>query len=114
MSNLLSLELHGNGLSGELPTEIYNASKLQLLNVAMQYQNSYQCQMSNGMFVNTLFAKGDPENGYNFGLTGNVLDSGVNQWTSMKALHVFDNSFVGSVANEIGDLSYLGTLRLEY
>ena len=44
MPNLLSLELHGNGLSGELPSEMYDASKIQLLNVAMQYQYAFQCR----------------------------------------------------------------------
>ena len=109
MPNLLSLELHGNGLSGELPTELYDASKLQLLNVAMQYQYAYQCQMSNGTYVNTLYERGGvTSRNYNVGLQGKVLSSKVNEWSSMKGLHLFDNSFHGNLTDAIGDLKYLG------
>ena len=109
MPNLLSLELHGNGLSGELPPEMYDASKIQLLNVAMQYQYAYQCEMSNGTLVNTLYERGGvSSNVYNTGLQGPVLGPDVSKWTSMKGLHLFDNSFVGNITDNIGDLKYLG------
>ena len=36
MGNLLSVELHGNGLSGEM-LPLYNLERLQLLNLADQY-----------------------------------------------------------------------------
>lgn len=88
MPNLLSLELQGNGFSGPIPTELNNADKLQLLNVAMQYQYPYQCRASDGRVVNTIFAKGNPENGYNWGLMGNTLGDNVNKWKSMKGLHL--------------------------
>lgn len=88
MPNLLSLELQGNGLSGEIPTELNNADKLQLLNGAMQYQYPYQCAASDGRIVNTIFAKGNPENGYNWGLMGSTLGDNVNKWKSMKGLHL--------------------------
>jgi Leucine-rich repeat (LRR) protein len=113
MPNLLSLELHGNGLSGDLPDEIYDATKLQLLNVAMQFQYNYQCYRSNGTAVNMLYAKGNPDNGYNFGLTGDILGNQTNRWTSMKGLHLFDNSFSGEILDEIGDLKYLVFLRAQ-
>lgn len=109
MPNLLSLELHGNGLSGDLPEELYDASKLQLLNVAMQYQFSSVCRRSNGTLVNTLYQRGDPYTGmYNPGLSGHVLGPNVNKWSSMKGLHLFDNSFTGWIDEPIGDLKYLG------
>ncbi|KAL7478569.1 hypothetical protein ACHAW6_004325 [Cyclotella cf. meneghiniana] len=111
MPNLLSLELQGNGLSGYMPVEMYDATKLQLLNVAMQYDYSYECTRSNGTKVYTLFARGDPQNGYNWGLTGNVLGNQTNRWQSMKGLHLFDNSFTGEIADEIGELKYLVFLR---
>ena len=88
MPNLLSLELQGNGLSGEIPEELNNANKLQLLNGAMQYQYSFQCVASDGRTVNTIFSKGDPENGYNWGLMGSTLGDNVNKWKSMKGLHL--------------------------
>lgn len=113
MSYLLSLELHVNGLSGSLPSELYNANNLQLLNVAEQYQNSYQCTRSDGTVVNTLYAEGDSTNGYNYGLQGPVLGVQVSSWQSMKGLHLFDNSFSGTIADEIGDLRYLGEWLLE-
>ena len=108
MPNLLSLELHGNGLSGEVPKEIYSASKLQLLNVAMQFQYAYTCTRQDGSRVNTLYAGGDPANGYNWGLQGKILGPDVATWRSMKGLHIFSNSFDGTIADEIGDLKYLG------
>ena len=113
MPNLLSLELHGNGLSGELPSEMYDASKIQHLNVAMQYQYAFQCQMSNGTLVNTLYERGGvvgegQERVFNAGLSGKVLGPAVNKWTSMKGLHLFDNSFYGNMTDNLGDLKYLG------
>jgi hypothetical protein len=108
MPNLLSLELHGNGLSGYIPVEMYDATKLQLLNVAMQYDYNYECKRSNGTTVYTLYARGNPQNGYNWGLTGNVLGNQTNRWQSMKGLQLFDNSFSGEIADEIGELKYLG------
>ncbi|KAL7537964.1 hypothetical protein ACHAXR_008184 [Thalassiosira sp. AJA248-18] len=113
MPNLLSLELHGNGLSGDLPVELYDASKLQLLNVAMQYQFSNVCRRSDGTVVNTLFKLGDPYGEYNMGLTGSVLGANVSRWTSMKGLHLFDNSFSGYIDENIGDLQYLVFLRAQ-
>lgn len=111
MPNLLSLELQGNGFSGPIPTELNNADKLQLLNVAMQYQYPYQCRASDGRVVNTIFAKGNPENGYNWGLMGNTLGDNVNKWKSMKGLHLFDNSITGTMSSALGDLKYLVFLR---
>jgi hypothetical protein len=109
MSNLLSLELHGNGLSGELPKEIYDADKLQLLNVAMQYGYSSRCQMSNGTLVDTFWRRGGVvEYEVNYGLEGQVLGYDVGRWSSMKGLHLFDNSFWGKMNETIGDLKYLG------
>ena len=108
MQNLLSLELHGNGLHGQPPTELYNLSQLERLNVAMQYQYSYQCQRSNGRYVNTLFLMGDPTGGYNYGLEGHIMGPGIGQMTSLKGLHVFDNSFSGWIDESIGDLENLG------
>lgn len=114
MRNLLSLELHGNGLSGDLPVEMYDASKLQLLNVAMQFEYSYQCQMSNGTWVDTLYERGGiSSDEYNWGLSGVLLSSNVSKWESMKGLHLFDNSFYGGIAEEIGDLKYLVYLRAQ-
>ena len=119
MPNLLSLELHGNGLSGELPSEMYDASKIQLLNVAMQYQYAFQCQMSNGTLVNTLYERGGvvgegQERVFNAGLSGKVLGPAVNKWTSMKGLHLFDNSFYGNMTDNLGDLKYLGEFICVY
>eukprot|EP00585_Thalassiosira_rotula_P004091 CAMPEP_0196142354 /NCGR_PEP_ID=MMETSP0910-20130528/11563_1 /TAXON_ID=49265 /ORGANISM="Thalassiosira rotula, Strain GSO102" /LENGTH=688 /DNA_ID=CAMNT_0041403657 /DNA_START=40 /DNA_END=2106 /DNA_ORIENTATION=- len=112
MPNLLSLELHGNGLSGKLPTELYDASKLQLLNVAMQYSYNSVCIMSNNTYVNTVYERGGvTSRDLNFGLIGQVLDSNVTKWTSMKGLHLFDNSFSGKVSDEVGSLKYLVYLR---
>lgn len=112
MPNLLSLELHGNGLSGKLPTEMYDASKLQLLNVAMQYGYTSVCYMSNGTYVNTAYERGGvTSNDLNFGLIGQVLESNVTKWASMKGLHLFDNSFSGKVSEEVGSLKYLVFLR---
>ena len=88
MPNLLSLELQGNGLSGEIPLELGNADKLQLLNVALQFQYAYQCAASDGRIVNTMFQKGNPENGYNWGLMGSTLGDNVNKWKSMKGIHL--------------------------
>ncbi|KAL7544007.1 hypothetical protein ACHAXR_013414 [Thalassiosira sp. AJA248-18] len=114
MPNLLSLELHGNGLSGELPASLQEASKLQLLNVAMQYQFSSVCRRSNGTIVNTLFKMGNPYGGeYNGGLAGPVLGANVSMWSSMKGLHLFDNSFSGYLDEKIGDLKYLVFLRAQ-
>jgi Leucine-rich repeat (LRR) protein len=114
MPSLLSLELHGNGLSGELPVELYDASKLQLLNVAMQFQWSNECYMSNGTYVNTLFERGGVySRNINQGLSGQVLAPKVNKWASMKGLHLFDNSFSGTISDEIGDLKYLVFLRAQ-
>jgi len=112
MPNLLSLELHGNGLSGQFPLEMYDANKLQLLNVAMQYGYAVSCTMSNGTYVNTIFKKGgvttrEP----NLGLEGPVLMNEVDTWSSMKGLHLFDNSFWGNITNDIGNLKYLVFLR---
>jgi len=115
MRNLLSLELHGNGLSGALPPELYDADKLQLLNVAMQYQYPYQCRRSDGALVNTLYERGglDPDALYNPGLWGGVLMANVSRWESMKGLHLFDNSFSGPIEPEVGDLKYLVYLRAQ-
>jgi len=115
MHNLLSLELHGNGLSGEFPVELYDASKLQLLNVAMQYLYPHgQCQMSNGTFVSTLYERGGVSSDqYNHGLWGQVLTPNASRWESMKGLHLFDNSFSGVIAEEIGELKYLVYLKAQ-
>lgn len=111
MPNLLSLELQGNGLSGSMPSEMYDATKLQLLNVAMQYEYNDKCQRSNSSYVYTLYARGNPDNGYNWGLTGNVLGNHTSSWKSMKGLHLFDNSFTGQIDDGIGELKYLVFLR---
>ncbi|KAL7504037.1 hypothetical protein ACHAXN_002318 [Cyclotella atomus] len=111
MPNLLSLELQGNGLSGSMPEEMYDATKLQLLNVAMQYEYNDKCQRSNSSYVYTLYAKGNPDNGYNWGLTGNVLGNHTSNWKSMKGLHLFDNSFTGQIDDAISELKYLVFLR---
>ena len=59
--------------------------------------------------MNTLYARGGvSSNVYNTGLQGSVLGPDVNKWTSMKGLHLFDNSFVGNITDNIGDLKYLG------
>ena len=109
MSNLLSLELHGNGLSGELPMEMFDANKLQLLNVALQYGYASVCVMSNGTVVNTYFQRGGTMGArVNYGLEGRVLGPDVGRWSSMKGLHLFDNSFGGEINETIGDLKYLG------
>jgi hypothetical protein len=94
-----------------MPNEIYEASKLQLLNVAMQYQYNTKCQRSDGSFVYTLYAMGNPDNGYNWGFTGDVLGSHTSNWKSMKGLHLFDNSFTGMIDDSIGELKYLVFLR---
>jgi hypothetical protein len=109
MTNLLSLELHGNGLSGELPPEMFDAGKLQLLNVAMQSGYSSRCEMSNGTAVDTYFRRGGTA-GYdvNYGLEGGVLGPDVGRWLSMKGLHLFDNMFNETINETIGDLKYLG------
>ena len=109
MSSLLSIELHGNGLSGELPRELSDASNLQLLNVAMQYQHSYQCTRSNGQIIQTLFKMGgtvEPLE-YNNGLHGPVLEEGISALANLKGLHIFDNSFGGTISDMIGDLKNL-------
>jgi len=116
MPSLLSLELHGNGFSGTIPTEWFpnpsNASKLQLVNVAMQFQYSYSCQMSNGTTVNTLYKGGGIySSDYNPGLWGGVLGSEVSRWSDLKGLHIFDNSFTGTIAEDIGYLNNLVFLR---
>lgn len=108
MPNLLSLELQGNALSGSMPEEMYDATKLQLLNVAMQFEYNDKCQRSNSSFFYTLYARGNPDNGYNWGLTGNVLGNHTSNWKSMKGLHLFDNSFTGQMDESIGELKYLG------
>jgi hypothetical protein len=113
LSNLLSLELQGNGLSGEIPVELRKLDKLQLLNVALQYQYNHQCNTSDGKIVNTMFAKGNPENGYNLGLMGNVLGDDINKWKNMKGLHLFDNRITGTLSPSIGDLKYLVFLQIQ-
>ena len=62
--------------------------------------------------MNTLFAKGDQANGYNWGLSGQVLESNVTKWASMKGLHLFDNSFSGTISDEMGNLKDLGEFGL--
>jgi len=99
-------------LSGKLPIELYDASKLQLLNVAIQFGYSSTCVMSNGTYVNTGYERGGvSSNDLNVGLIGHVLDSNVTKWTSMKGLHLFDNSFSGDISEEVGSLKYLVFLR---
>ena len=108
MPNLLSLELQGNGLSGAIPEELNNADKLQLLNGAMQYQYPYQCAASDGRIVNTIFAKGNPENGYNWGLMGDTVGDNVNKWKSMKGLHLVSLERCTIAAVEIvGKISHM-------
>lgn len=112
MPDLRSLELHGNGLSGELPVEFYNASKLELLNVALQYGFQHVCYMSDGTYVNTLFEQGGLYGSYyNPGLSGRVLEPKVDEWASLKGLHLFDNSFSGTMSEDIADLKDLVFLR---
>lgn len=111
MNELLSLELHMNGLSGAIPEEMYRVNQLQLLNVAQQFQYSFECQRSNGEVVNILYKGGDASNGYNYGLEGEILNPDVAQWPNLKGLHVFDNSFIGAISEEIGGLEELAFLR---
>lgn len=101
MPNLLSLELQGNGMSGAIPEELNNADKLQLLNGALQYQYPYQCAASDGRIVNTIFSKGNPENGYNWGFMGDTVGDNVNKWKSMKGLHLVSLGRCNFVAAEI-------------
>ena len=64
--------------------------------------------------VSTAFERGNVYEGVmNIGLQGEVLGPQVNRWTSMKGLHIFDNSFSGKIADEIGDLKYLVFLRAQ-
>ncbi|KAL7551210.1 hypothetical protein ACHAWF_014424 [Thalassiosira exigua] len=111
MQELLGLELHGNGMSGPFPQELYNMSQLVLLNLAMQYQSNNQCYRSNGDVVNTAYAKGEAANGPNYGFSGRILGPDVALWVSLKGLYLFDNSFSGTIATEIGDLENLEFLR---
>ena len=114
LNSLLSLELHENGLSGELPVEYFEGlDNLQLFNVARQYGVDHQCTKSNGTIVNPSFRLGGvvlPRE-LNTGLTGRLNES-IGKWRSMKGLYLFNNAFDGMISSEIGSLRYLTFLRI--
>ena len=113
LRHLLSLELHGNGLSGEMPDEIYNLEKLQLLNLADQWGGERNCMMTNGTVVDINYRFGGIARplAENAGLTG-TLGSKMGVWRSMKGLYMFKNSFRGNIPDEIGNMRYLRFLRM--
>ena len=115
LRHLLSLELHGNGLSGVLPDEIYDIEDLQLLNLAAQWGEYRQCNTSDGKYVNINYRMGGTKVPFeeNAGLAGN-LGPKLGMWRSMKGLYLNKNSFFGVIPEEIGDLRYLRFLWLEY
>lgn len=111
MDFLQSLELHGNGLSGVLPDNIYNAKKLQQINLGYNNGYNYECQRSDGYRVNNYYKMGDRSLGPNYGIEG-FLDGRIKNFRALKGLHLFDNSFSGILAPELGDLKFLVILNL--
>jgi hypothetical protein len=113
LRHLLSLELHGNGLSGLLPDEIYDIEDLQLLNLAEQWGSNRVCNTSVGGYVDINYRMGGTVMPFeeNSGLVGN-LGPKLGIWRSMKGLHLHKNSFFGVLPDEIGDMRYLNFLSL--
>ena len=112
--NLLSLELNGNGLSGELPGELFNLKKMQLLSLGNQYGQGRVCnktvELSSTLIIEWV----------------EFHTKGVELWSDrcirrpryhklpmLKGLHLHTNSFEGELPENIGDLRYLRYLWLE-
>ena len=114
MYNLLSLELHGNGLSGELPGELFNLKKLQLLNLGEQYGQGRLCNQTDGTVIDIDYRMGGiiTPRELNFGLTG-VLGDSITKLSMIKGLYLHKNAFEGELPENIGDLRYLIYLWLE-
>lgn len=112
--HLLSLELHGNGLSGEMPPSLYALENLQLLNLAEQWGETRVCTNTNGANVAPLYARGGTQMPLveNEGLTGE-LGPAMKNWRSLKGLYLFKNAFVGKIPEEIGAMRHLTYLWLK-
>ena len=114
LRHLLSLELHDNGLSGELPNEMQNLEKLQLLNLANQWGVQRECNATNGRVIDINYKMGGLARPFveNAGLNG-ALGQEIGVWRSMKGLYLNKNSFDGVLSEEIGNMRYLRFLSVE-
>eukprot|EP00970_Alexandrium_tamarense_P015149 scaffold4733_cov170-Alexandrium_tamarense.AAC.63 len=108
MSNLQQLNLEYNGMSGFVPDELFEVSSLVQLNLGWQYANDWNCTASDGSVVSTSYAQGNPENGENLGLEGEILGAKIGHLKYLKEITVNDNYFSGGIASEIGNLKQLG------
>lgn len=107
LSNLQHIELQSNGLSGSVANEFYNLSSLAYLDLATQKYNDFNCTSSNGIIIEAYYKMGDSGNEPNIGLEGTFLEK-IGDLQHLEYLDLSENSFSGSVAQEIW---YLENLR---
>ncbi|XP_054813474.1 receptor-like protein 19 [Prosopis cineraria] len=100
LSNLLHLGLGGNSFNGSIPQEIGNLSNLNYLQV--------EGSIPNGIQNLTLLQHLD--------LSQNLFNSSIPNWlysfSHLKSLILSDNSLVGTISSNIGNLTSLVTLDL--
>lgn len=109
LSNLQLLDLQSNGLSGYVTDEFFDLSMLVSLNISYQYSNWENCTSSDGDVIEPFYQMGDPDNDENNGLEGNFLEK-IGRLQYLKEVNLDQNSFVGSISTEIGNLLELGKL----
>ncbi|KAG8651681.1 MDIS1-interacting receptor like kinase 2 [Manihot esculenta] len=105
LSNLSSLDLHYNALTGKIPPEISNLSKLSILNLGYnKFHGQIPKEIGNMTNLNVLIFSN------NF-LIGSIPDT-VWNLTNLYKLNLGSNHLVGSISPELGKLRSLVELRL--
>jgi hypothetical protein len=111
LSNLKHLDVQVNGLSGFVAREFYDLSNLTYLDLSWQSNNYYlNCTTSDGSFVDPLYQLGHPDNDYNIGLQGKILEE-IGHLRNLVHIDLNQNSFEGSISPSIKDVEQLGKFK---
>jgi len=98
------LDLKDNGLSGYIPDELFNLTKLVKLNLSYNANGGDNC---------TRFDGTEEEIPISFGLEGMILDSNIGRLEYLQDIDLTDNYFSGSISPEIGKLKQLGRMVVD-
>ncbi|KAJ9162697.1 hypothetical protein P3X46_022453 [Hevea brasiliensis] len=105
LSNLSSLDLHYNALTGKIPPEISNLSKLTILNLGYnQFHGYIPKEIGNMIELNVL--------SFSNNLLSGSVPAGIGNLTNLSVLKLANNYLSGSIPPQLGKLRSLIELRL--
>ncbi|KAF2317341.1 hypothetical protein GH714_020480 [Hevea brasiliensis] len=105
LSNLSSLDLHYNSLTGKIPPEISNLSKLTILNLGYnQFHGYIPKEIGDMIELNVL--------SFSNNLLSGSVPAGIGNLTNLSVLNLANNYLSGSIPPQLGKLRSLIELRL--